>query len=66
MKIVIATTPAPGHVNPMLGIARILVAEGHELVAFTGHAFQDRIKEIGAELPAKQIALLPASPRNTC
>jgi UDP:flavonoid glycosyltransferase YjiC (YdhE family) len=48
MNIVIATTPAPGHVNPMLGIARILVAEGHEVVAFTGRAFQDRIKEIGA------------------
>jgi MGT family glycosyltransferase len=48
MKIVIATTPAPGHVNPMLGIARILVAEGHEVVAFTGRAFQDRIKDIGA------------------
>jgi glycosyl transferase family 28 len=48
MKIVIATTPAPGHVNPMLGIARILVAEGHEVIAFTGRAFQDRIKEIGA------------------
>jgi MGT family glycosyltransferase len=48
MKIVIATTPAPGHVNPMLGIARLLVAEGHEVVAFTGSAFQDRIKAIGA------------------
>jgi UDP:flavonoid glycosyltransferase YjiC (YdhE family) len=48
MKVVIATTPAPGHVNPMLGIARILVAEGHEVVALTGSAFQDRIKAIGA------------------
>jgi MGT family glycosyltransferase len=48
MKIVFATTPALGHVNPMLGIARILVAEGHEVVAFTGSAFQDRIKDLGA------------------
>ena len=48
MKIVIATTPAPGHVNPMLGIARILVADGHEVVAFTGSAFRDRINSIGA------------------
>jgi MGT family glycosyltransferase len=48
MKIVIATTPAPGHVNPMLGIARILIAEGHDVVAFTGRAFQDRIEETGA------------------
>jgi MGT family glycosyltransferase len=49
MKIVFATTPAPGHVNPMLGIARILLAEGHEVVAFTGSAFKDRIEGIGAE-----------------
>jgi UDP:flavonoid glycosyltransferase YjiC (YdhE family) len=47
MKIVIATTPAPGHVNPMLGIARILVADGHDVVAFTGSAFRDRINAIG-------------------
>jgi MGT family glycosyltransferase len=48
MKIVIATTPAPGHVNPMLGIARILQAEGHEVVAFTGSAFKDRIESSGS------------------
>jgi MGT family glycosyltransferase len=48
MKIVIATTPAPGHVNPMLGIARILIGEGHEVIAFTGSAFRDRLNGIGA------------------
>jgi MGT family glycosyltransferase len=48
MKIVFATTPAPGHVNPMLGIARILLTEGHEIVAFTGRAFKDRIEGVGA------------------
>lgn len=48
MKIVIATTPAPGHVNPMLGLARILLAEGHEVLAFTGRAFQERVEAIGA------------------
>ncbi|MCA6107806.1 glycosyltransferase [Bradyrhizobium cenepequi] len=48
MKIVIATTPAPGHVNPMLGIARILMDEGHKVVAFTGSAFKDRIEKTGA------------------
>ncbi|WP_407158272.1 glycosyltransferase [Bradyrhizobium sp. STM 3557] len=48
MKIVIATTPAPGHVNPMLGIARILVAEGHDVLAFTGRDFQKRVEAIGA------------------
>ncbi|WP_407158300.1 glycosyltransferase [Bradyrhizobium sp. STM 3557] len=48
MKIVIAATPAPGHVNPMLGIARILLAEGHDVLAFTGRAFQQRIEALGA------------------
>jgi UDP:flavonoid glycosyltransferase YjiC (YdhE family) len=48
MKIVIATTPVPGHVDPMLGIARILVADDHDVVAFTGSAFGDRINAIGA------------------
>ena len=48
MKIVTATTPAPGHVNPMLGITRILIDGGHEVVAFTGSAFKDRIERTGA------------------
>jgi MGT family glycosyltransferase len=48
MKIVIATTPAPGHVNPMLGIARILIDDGHDVVAFTGSAFKHRIESAGA------------------
>jgi hypothetical protein len=50
MNIVIATTPAPGHVHPMLGIARILVAEGHEVVAFTGSAFRHAFTVLGAYL----------------
>jgi hypothetical protein len=57
MKIVIATTPAPGHVNPMLGIARTLLAEGHEVVALTGSAFQDRVEgmvpRFARSLPAR-------------
>jgi MGT family glycosyltransferase len=48
MNIIMATTPAPGHVNPMLGIVRILVAEGHAVVAFTGSAFQERVTSLGA------------------
>jgi UDP:flavonoid glycosyltransferase YjiC (YdhE family) len=30
MKILFASTPATGHLNPLLAIARILLAEGHE------------------------------------
>jgi UDP:flavonoid glycosyltransferase YjiC (YdhE family) len=33
MKILIGSTPATGHVNPMLAIARILMTDGHEVTA---------------------------------
>jgi UDP:flavonoid glycosyltransferase YjiC (YdhE family) len=33
MKILIASMPATGHVNPMLAIARILMTGGHEVTA---------------------------------
>src|SRR6202048_4084927 len=55
MKILIASTPATGHLNPLLAIGRILIAEGHEVVGLTGTALRDRIENIGAEfrpLPA--------------
>jgi UDP:flavonoid glycosyltransferase YjiC (YdhE family) len=31
MKILIASTPAPGHLNPLLAIASLLVESGHEV-----------------------------------
>jgi MGT family glycosyltransferase len=49
VRILIASTPANGHVNPMLAIARILVGEGHEVAVYTGSAFRDRIEAAGAE-----------------
>jgi MGT family glycosyltransferase len=55
MKILIASTPATGHLNPLLAIGRILIAEGHEVVGLTGNALRKRIEGVGAEfrpLPA--------------
>ena len=55
MKILIASTPATGHLNPLLTIGRILIAEGHEVVGLSGSALRERIEGIGAEfrpLPA--------------
>jgi UDP:flavonoid glycosyltransferase YjiC (YdhE family) len=55
MKILIASTPATGHVNPMLAIARILIAEGHDVAIYTGAAFRSRVEGSGARflsLPA--------------
>lgn len=48
MKIIVASTPATGHVNPMLAITRILVAEGHEVAIYTGSAFHGRVEASGA------------------
>jgi MGT family glycosyltransferase len=55
MKVLIASTPATGHLNPLLAVGRILIAEGHEVVGLSGSALRERIEGIGAEfrpLPA--------------
>jgi UDP:flavonoid glycosyltransferase YjiC (YdhE family) len=55
VKILIASTPATGHLNPLLTIGRILIAEGHEVVGLSGSALRERVEGIGAEfrpLPA--------------
>jgi MGT family glycosyltransferase len=49
MKILIASTPATGHLNPLLAITRILLAEGHEITFLTGSAFRARIASSGAK-----------------
>ena len=55
MKVLMAATPATGHINPLLAITRILRAEGHEIVFLSGSVFRDRIESNGAKfisLPA--------------
>ena len=49
MKILVASTPATGHVNPILAIVRILRAEGHDVVMLSGTSFRSRIVKAGAE-----------------
>ena len=49
MKILIASTPATGHINPLLAITRVLLADGHEITFLTGSAFRDRIENGGAK-----------------
>jgi UDP:flavonoid glycosyltransferase YjiC (YdhE family) len=49
MKILVASTPANGHVNPMLAVARMLLAEDHEVAFYTGAAFRARIEASGAK-----------------
>jgi UDP:flavonoid glycosyltransferase YjiC (YdhE family) len=48
MKILIGSTPATGHLNPLLAIAHILLAEGNEVAFLSGSVLRDRIETIGA------------------
>jgi hypothetical protein len=55
MKILIPTTPIPGHLNPLLGLARILVKHGHEVLVQTGSTFKPMVE-------AARIPLIPLLP----
>jgi len=52
MKVLIVSTPATGHLNPLLPIGRSLMEEGHEVVFLTGSALRPRIEGIGAKFLA--------------
>ena len=54
MKILFASTPATGHINPLLAIAHILRADGHEISFLTGSVFRDRIEKSGAKFVSLQ------------
>jgi MGT family glycosyltransferase len=54
MKILIASTPATGHLNPLLAITRMLSTEAHEITFLTGSAFRDRIENSGAKFASLQ------------
>jgi MGT family glycosyltransferase len=55
MKILIASATAPGHLNPLLGIARILIKRGHEVLVQTGTAMKPTVEAAGLSF----IPLLP-------
>lgn len=48
MRVVIATVPLTGHVQPMTVIARALVARGHEVRWYGARKFAARIEATGA------------------
>src|SRR5260370_17406522 len=52
MKILIASTPATGHLNPLLAIGHILIDEGHDVGFLSGSVLRDRIEGIGAKFHA--------------
>jgi MGT family glycosyltransferase len=52
MKILLASTPATGHLNPLLAIGRLLIAEGHDVAFLSGSALRSLIERIGARFYA--------------
>jgi MGT family glycosyltransferase len=52
MKILLASTPATGHLNPLLAIGRFLIAEGHDVAFLSGSALRSLIERIGARFYA--------------
>jgi MGT family glycosyltransferase len=52
VKILMASTPATGHINPLLAIGHVLMAEGHELTVLSGTWLRDRVERSGAKFRA--------------
>src|SRR3954468_7440816 len=47
-RLLIATMPITGHVQPAVPIARKLVMNGHDVRWYTGKRFQSRVEAVGA------------------
>ncbi len=47
MRIVLAGTPMIGHLNPLLSIGRLLVADGHEVLGHSAGAHRNRFEAAG-------------------
>src|SRR5688572_17487911 len=48
IRILIATTPAAGHVTPFVPLARALVAQGHDVRWYTGAKYRPLVEASGA------------------
>ena len=48
MKILITSTPARGHLNQLLAITQILLADRHEIALLTGSAYRANVEASGA------------------
>lgn len=46
-NILVAVTPAPGHINPMLTVAKHLSATGHTVTFLTGEVFREQVVSAG-------------------
>lgn len=48
-RVLVATTPGEGHVNPMVPVVREMVQRGHHVHWYTGGAFRDKVERAGAQ-----------------
>ncbi|AXU17003.1 glycosyltransferase [Streptomyces clavuligerus] len=55
--MLIATTPAPGHVVGVFAVARELVRRGHEVRWYTGEVFRARVERTGARFEPMRAGL---------
>jgi MGT family glycosyltransferase len=52
MRVLIASTPLTGHLNPLLAIGRTLINEGCEVLGLSANIMRDRIEKLGAAFRA--------------
>jgi UDP:flavonoid glycosyltransferase YjiC (YdhE family) len=52
MKVLIASTPATGHLNPVLAVARGLIGDGHDVTVLSASVLRPRIEAAGAAFRA--------------
>jgi MGT family glycosyltransferase len=56
-RILICSTPGPGHVNPMLTVARHLRSAGHSVIFNTAEIFRKQVESAGLQfVPLKGLA----------
>ncbi len=56
-KILVATVPLTGHVQPMVLVAQVLVERGHEVVWYAASKFRATIEKTGARFAAMSAEL---------
>jgi MGT family glycosyltransferase len=52
MRVLIASTPLTGHLNPLLAIGRALINDGHQVLGLSANVMRDRIERVGAAFRA--------------
>jgi hypothetical protein len=52
VRVLIASTPLTGHLNPLLSIGHALLDEGHEVLGLSANIMRHRIEGIGAAFRA--------------